>query len=435
MTMDRIDRILPPLFDELADPRTPDYLEAAIERASSRPQRPSWTFPGRWIPMQISTSATSVARFPWRQIGVLAIIAILIAVAAVAVGSANKPKVLPAEPFGLAQNGAVAVAVDGDIATIDPDTGATTQLTSGPDTDTRPVYSPDGTKIAFERTLAGDATQAVIMVADADGSGLRQATPEPLKLLQPWSFSPDGTELLVIAAVDGKLRMQIQPVDGSAPTLLDVKLPADPGRVEPASFRPPDGNEILFHATDQTSLRGIYVADRVSGAVRTIVPPTLGIETFGAAWSPTGDAISFGSYDPTAQETTARTQIANADGTDVRLADAAPGTAYDLRGSEWSNDGSRFVVIREYGDGTPFQPVIVSTKGDAAPIVLACGDPVPCAGFWVWSPDDTRLIGLVDPATRQYVEADPVTGQVSLTEWTGTGDPAWQRTGGEPPAD
>ena len=51
----RFDRVLPGLFDELADARTPDYLEAAIERASSRPQRPAWTFPGRWLPMEITT--------------------------------------------------------------------------------------------------------------------------------------------------------------------------------------------------------------------------------------------------------------------------------------------------------------------------------------------------------------------------------------------
>ena len=37
----RFDRVLPGLFDELAAARTPDYLEAAIERASSRPQRPA----------------------------------------------------------------------------------------------------------------------------------------------------------------------------------------------------------------------------------------------------------------------------------------------------------------------------------------------------------------------------------------------------------
>jgi len=54
MNMDRarrLERNLPGLFDELAEATFPDYLEAAIERASSNSQRPVWTFPARWLPM------------------------------------------------------------------------------------------------------------------------------------------------------------------------------------------------------------------------------------------------------------------------------------------------------------------------------------------------------------------------------------------------
>ena len=84
----RFDRVLPGLFDELAAARTPAYLEAAIERASSRNQRPAWTYPGRWLPMDITTTAAPVARMPWRQLGVLALIGLLLAVAIAAyVGS------------------------------------------------------------------------------------------------------------------------------------------------------------------------------------------------------------------------------------------------------------------------------------------------------------------------------------------------------------
>ena len=74
MTVDRVRRIerrLPGLFEELADARTPDYLEGAIERASSRSQRPAWTLPGRWIPMEIVTTRVPTTRFPLRQVGVL----------------------------------------------------------------------------------------------------------------------------------------------------------------------------------------------------------------------------------------------------------------------------------------------------------------------------------------------------------------------------
>jgi hypothetical protein len=69
MSMDRarrLERNLPGLFDELADARTPDYLEDAIERASSNSQRPAWTFPARWLPMEIVTTRVPTTRLPWR---------------------------------------------------------------------------------------------------------------------------------------------------------------------------------------------------------------------------------------------------------------------------------------------------------------------------------------------------------------------------------
>jgi Tol biopolymer transport system component len=442
MTMHRIDRVLPPLFDELADPRTPDYLEAAIELASSRPQRPAWTFPGRWLPVQISTSAAPVARFPWRQVGVLAIIGILIAVAAVAVvGTARPPDVLPAPLFGQAQNGRIAVALDGDIATIDPVSGDTTRIVSGPELDSAPQFSRDGTTLVFRRD---DGGASVIMVAKPDGSDLRQATPEPLPLMQEgWSLSPDGTELLLAAMVgeQSEMRYVVQPVDGGEATVLDVQLPSDPGRVEPASFRPTDPSDILYMATDVTTMRGIYVYDRVTGKTETIRKPTPGIDAFGAAWSPNGNAITFGTYDPNAMETSARMQIATGGGELPRPVDAAPGTAYDIQSSDWSNDGTRVVVNRVYSDGRFAQSVIVTPAGHAAPLELACGAESHCPNGWYWSPDDTQLIGVIDDPVIlqgedvQYVTADPTTGAISPLEWTGGPDLAWQRTGGLAPTD
>ena len=167
----RFDRALPGLFVELASASTPDYLEAAIERASSRPQRPAWTYPGRWLPVDLTTQAAPAARMPWRQLGILALIGLLVAVAAVAyVGARRGPS--PAPPFGLAANGAIAMERDGDIVSVDHATGAVTQVTTGPEVDTAPVYFRDGTRIAFERHVDGQGDGRLIMVANADGSGL-----------------------------------------------------------------------------------------------------------------------------------------------------------------------------------------------------------------------------------------------------------------------
>ena len=385
--------------------------------------------------MQISTAATPVARMPWRQIGVLALIGILIAAAAVAVGSARKPELLPAPPFGLAENGAIAVSVDGDIATIDPDTGATTRIVTGSEVDTVPTYSPDGTQLAFQRTLDDGADTSVLMVGAADGTGLRQVTTEPLQSIHSWSFSPDGQELLVTAMIDDRMRLLIQPVDGGDASVLDLKLPLNPERVEASSFRPPDAREVLFLASDVTTMRGLFAYDRVSGETRTIVAPVAGTDTFGASWSPTGDAITFHQFDATGDEISARLFISSADGSDPRRADTADDTTFEVQASAVSNDGSRVVVNREYDDGVRARSVVLPITSDGVPVELTCGTDTPCAESWFWSPDDTQLVGVIEGPTVQYVVADPATGKVSPVDWTASGHPAWQRTGGEAPTD
>ena len=88
---------------------------------------------------------------PWRQLGILALIGILLAVAAVAyVGTRRGPS--PAPPFGPAANGAIAVERDGDIVSVDHATGAVTPIIAGPELDSAPAYFRDGTRIAFERS-------------------------------------------------------------------------------------------------------------------------------------------------------------------------------------------------------------------------------------------------------------------------------------------
>jgi hypothetical protein len=73
----------------------------------------------------------------------------------------------------------------------------------------------------------------------------------------------------------------------------------------------------------------------------------------------------------------------------------------------------------------------MSIAGDAPPVEIAC-EPTgadKCADEWMWSPDDTMLLGMtaLDGSTR-YQLADPDTGQVTPTDWIGTGPPSWQRS-------
>ena len=83
-------------------------------------------------------------------------------------------------PFGLARNGVIAYA-DGDIYTADPATGITTAIVTGTQEDVDPVFSPDGTRLAYGRFVEGSSPPRMdIVVADADGTHPQVITTEPI---------------------------------------------------------------------------------------------------------------------------------------------------------------------------------------------------------------------------------------------------------------
>ena len=230
------------------------------------------------------------------------------------------------------------------------------------------------------------------------------------------------------AGLDGEMRVFVQPVAGGDPEVLDVTLPID-GRLEEPSFRPPDGAEILvMPVRGESGPRGVFAVDRATGDLRTIVPPPDGLDLFGASWSRTGDEVFYGVYDPGADGVTARSHVVAADGTGAR-----PMTADDEAGvvrlQGLSTDGSRAVTVRSFDDGSPDEVEIVSMAGDADPIAVRCGDEagVACDGDYVWSPDDRQII--VRTTANTYGVVDPDTGEVTKTDWLGTGVPDWQRVG------
>jgi hypothetical protein len=430
------DRELPDLIVELANASTPDYLEAAIERASSRRQRPAWTFPGRWLPVQLTTQAAQAAGVPWRQLGILALIAILLAAIAIAYVGARR-SVAPAPPFGLAGNGAIAMERAGDIVAVDHATGTLTPIITGPENDAAPRYFRDGTRIAFERRVDEPADGRLIMVANADGSGVTAATPEPLQGLLWWNLSPDGRDLLVGANRGGLTRMTVYAIDGSHdPIPLDVDVYLDTQVLMVPSYRPPDGREILVPGIRSGSAtRGIYVVDAKNGALlRTLVAPTTDGDIFGVVWSPTGDTATYG-YWPSGGAGI-RTRVVSADGSGDRPIQDSPGIAYDQALSDVSNDGTRVVVTILDASDRRERSLIVPVSGDGPPVELTCDvtGPDACAPgtnigniLWAWSPDHQLLLGTSFGLQLTYL-ADPASGRITMTDWPADSNPDWQRT-------
>ena len=102
----RFEHDLPRLLEDAYVAGTPDYRDDLVRRIAVTPQRPAWTFPGRWLPMDVLVQAVPTPRTPWRTVGILALIGLLIAAATIAVFIGSRPR-LP-DPYGIAANGVFA---------------------------------------------------------------------------------------------------------------------------------------------------------------------------------------------------------------------------------------------------------------------------------------------------------------------------------------
>jgi dipeptidyl aminopeptidase/acylaminoacyl peptidase len=174
----------------------------------------------------------------------------------VAVGSLitdeRQPQALPEH----AGNGLIAYSYEGDIYIGDPVTGETSPIVTNPEYEVNPVFSPDGSRIAFMRDetalptfhIGGaPADDPSVLVIDPDGSDERVVMPRGVKhAVGPFAWTPDGASLVIAhddAATnyfDGDL--SLFDVDGKAePRRFAPPLPSSPGAVafDPVPRLPP----------------------------------------------------------------------------------------------------------------------------------------------------------------------------------------------------
>ncbi len=248
----RFEQDLPALLADLYLARTPDYRDDLVRQVDRVRQRPAWTFPERWLPMDLVTKAAPASpRVPWRTLGVLGLLAALLA-AAVAMYVGSQPR-LP-EPFGLAANGLIAYDDSGDILVRESTTGPARELIGGDTEDHDPWFTPDGTRLTFVRTIDD---RDFLMVADAHGGGIRQVVDDPL--VGQWAaYAPDSRSLALVNEIKGIPRLAIIPLDGGAPLEIDLDgvVPTD------LAWRPPDGRELLIRGKNRESDRRLLHRER-----------------------------------------------------------------------------------------------------------------------------------------------------------------------------
>jgi TolB protein len=184
-----------------------------------------------------------------------------------------------------------------DIWVMNQDGTDQVQLTTG-ESGGGPSFSPDGSLIAFDRTVAG---QSEIFVMNADGSNVTRLTDNAVNDFSP-AFSPDGTRIAFARGDAADNEVFVMGAGGENP----IPLTSTPSDDREPNWSP-DGSQIVYEA-GEPAFTHIFAVPSSGGA-----PAQL---TFGPgyqedpAFSPDGSLIAFSNDGPLA--------VMNADGSAIR---------------------------------------------------------------------------------------------------------------------
>ena len=254
-----------------------------------------------------------------------------------------------------------------------------------------PVWSPDGTRIAFvvayyQEPWDGRPDKSDIWTVNDDGTGLAvllDGENTDVQRIPHLAWSPDGTKLAYQSICCDRLgvstnsNLTVVDVDGSNSTLIS-KVPT-----QPAFSWSPDGSRIVY----SKGLTGDnWIADADGTNQRRL--NGLGAD-FGPIWSPDGSRIAVG--------VTSRPQnrkeiwVFDADGRNQRrIASSAYTFGTPLQqgaiGFTWSFDGRQITYFDIRGDDVVLTAMDAngSNKYQIATLEGVASHPV-------WSPDGTRI--------------------------------------------
>jgi len=210
-----------------------------------------------------------------------------------------------------------------------------TRLTNASAEDRTPVWSPDGSQIAFQTKRHGNSE---IYIMAADGSTPTRLTDNASDDISP-SWSPDGSQIVFISFRDGNREVYVMNADGSGQTRLTSTNASDDSPVWS-----PDGTKIAFESNRDGRWQ-IFVMD-VTGSNQTRLTNTASAEdALNPHWYPDGAKIVFDTnlHGKTeiyvmAADGSGRTRLTNNDSNDYEPV--------------WSPDGTKILFVSER-DGNP----------------------------------------------------------------------------------
>ena len=238
------DRLLVDWLAEGPDRGPGHGLDRALAATRRTTQRPGWTIPERWLPMQLAMGPVATPAGPRRFFILVAVglLAVAIVGAALFVGSIRRA----APPFGLAANGTIVIGYGTELMLLNADGRDPRPLDIGLGNAVAPVFSPDGTKVAFV-TQPAKRTPFALFVANADGSDARSVTgdmPVVTSELAGIAWSPDSSSLVFQSSDKGRNRLYRVGVDGTG---LEAITDRDADRVYPSWS--PDGKWLSYKLT------------------------------------------------------------------------------------------------------------------------------------------------------------------------------------------
>ncbi len=415
-------------LEEIAPSTRPAYLDDVLATTAGTRQRPRWSFPERWLPM--NTAVTQPVRLARAPIGTIVLVALLtlLAIAAALAWVGSQRHVPP--PFGPAANGSIAYGHAGDIWVRDALDGGERVLISGPDDERYPVYAPDGTRLAYSDF---QHTAEYIWTANADGTNRRQALEYPLISASGWR-GPDSRTLAIVTEVHGQPKLFLVDAETGAVREPFAGL-ADLSPVD-VTWRPPDGRQLLIRMNLHTNRMDLYTANPDGTNLHPLGLPSPMLfgpqwELTGSTFSPDGSRIAYNAVETDAATgyDHFRVHVVNADGTgDVAL----PGPSDPKVHEAWpafSPDG-RTLLVHDWmwkAEGNKGWVSVMPADGSAASHRV--GPEIPGGEDTgiskLWSPDGTRILMRTENTTTAY-SIDPLTGAVETLDWTHD-LPDWQR--------
>jgi Tol biopolymer transport system component len=251
---------------------------------------------------------------------------------------------------------------DSQILLMDLESGETTRLTEPYEGEYyRPVWSPDGNRLAIREEITMDGGGIAVMDVGLDGG--RPVGSEPVELVHGFAdgptWSPDGGRVAFVSTREtaGWTAYSVD-LAGSPPAVL-------PGLPEHATDLAwaPDGSWIAFvYYEDPTQqIKDIYLI-RPDGSGMINLTNTPGADEYLPAWSPDSRQIAFSKRERGDSVGRSDIFIMNADGSGITRVTTDPADEFD---PAWSPDGTQiaFTSTRNEANDGNYEIYIIDADG------------------------------------------------------------------------